>query len=1011
MGSTRLASKAVRLNPRGVSRALLTVWLATVAAFYLAPTEFLGALAWDVLIAACFGSVLWGLRYHRPAKAAHWKFFMAGMTTYLVGAGVATAESAVGHSPTLDTGISDVLTLIGYGFMVAALIVLARYRTPQGDFADLVDALIIVGGIALALWITWIGPAAAADGLTSAERTMAILLPMFNLILLTLLLRLTFTPGPRLASYWFLIAAVASSLVAAQWNLISIQHHTYGPGHPLEIFRMAAYLFASLALVHPSMKDLARVVPGAREMLGEPRLFMFAAALLAGPVAVMVRLYSGKMEDPIALVAGSTILFFLMLLRIWTLLKNLRRRERNYRDLFDNTIEGVYETQRDGRFVRVNPSLSTLLGYTSPEHLLEEAKAQNHWANPRQREELFATLQREGSIENFEFEARTLDGREIWCSMNARAVFDEMGVISGIQGMISDITEQRQAVQALRSSEERFRSLVQNSSDAIIVADSSLTISYVSPALKMISGWDPGRLEGESIAGVFSPAEVTEIEVVAKMKAVGPFSNRLLACKMPKDDGTSADVEVVVTNLLDDPTVAGIVMNIRDVSERVALEEQLRHQAFHDSLTNLANRSLFLDRLTHALVRSERTAETCFVLFLDLDDFKRINDSQGHTVGDECLISTAKRLLAATRASDTVARMGGDEFAILIENAKLSDATTLAERILDRMGEPLALGGRRISLSPSIGIAGASSSEDPKEILRNADVAMYLAKRRQRGSYEIFDPEMYREVVRRIDTETELRSAIEEGQFVIHVQPIIELDSKGAVGAEVLLRWDHPERGLVYPGDFIEVAEETGLIVPIGNWVLHQACDLLASWTTPSTERLTLTVNLSARQLRDPRLVEHARRALAGSGADPSRLVLEITESVMAENIDQTIVRLNELKSLGVKLAIDDFGTGYSSLSYLQNFPIDVLKIDRSFVSQLEGQEGASLAQAIVRIGESLSLTAVGEGIETQGQADALMQLGCQYGQGFLYAKPMPLDELTKYLDRWHSGPHLEVVV
>ncbi|MFP5298684.1 MAG: putative bifunctional diguanylate cyclase/phosphodiesterase, partial [Actinomycetota bacterium] len=391
--------------------------------------------------------------------------------------------------------------------------------------------------------------------------------------------------------------------------------------------------------------------------------------------------------------------------------------------------------------------------------------------------------------------------------------------------------------------------------------------------------------------------------------------------------------------------------------------------------------------------------ESSYVLFMDMDDFKRVNDSMGHSVGDEALISIAERLLICTRSSDTVARMGGDEFAILMESCSLTDATRLAVRIIEAMRQPLSLSTGHLQLSPSIGIAAASGEQEPKEVLRNADVAMYLAKREAQSHYQVFEQEMYTEVVRRIETETQLRTALDEDQLEIYLQPIVELASGRPVGAEVLMRWNHPDRGLIMPSDFIAIAEETGLIIDMGRWVMNQACELLASWASdPVLREMTLTVNISGRQLRDPKLLPDIGSILLRTGADASRLAIELTESVMAQNVEQTAIKLRGIQALGANLAIDDFGTGYSSLGYLQNFPLNILKIDRSFVRQLTSSEDSSLVKVIIGIGESLGLATVAEGIETEEQRRLVMALGCEMGQGYLFAKPAPVSDFRSFV-------------
>ncbi|MGH2792202.1 MAG: putative bifunctional diguanylate cyclase/phosphodiesterase [Actinomycetota bacterium] len=441
---------------------------------------------------------------------------------------------------------------------------------------------------------------------------------------------------------------------------------------------------------------------------------------------------------------------------------------------------------------------------------------------------------------------------------------------------------------------------------------------------------------------------------------------------------------------------------LTDISQRKALEEQLTHQAFYDALTGLANRVLLLERIEHAMRRAHRSEGRIALLLLDLDDFKTVNDSLGHVAGDDLLREVAMRLQSTVREVDTVARLGGDEFAVLVEDAESVDsATIVAERIIDILRTPIAVLEAECSVHVSIGIAvGSSEDTGAEELVRNADVAMYLAKGKGKSRYEIFEGHMHEAAVRRMQLKADLQRAVEQGELTVHYQPVLELGEDRISGVEALVRWKHPDRGLISPMEFIPLAEETGLIVPLGRWVLEQATMQARDWQLryPRHPALRMSVNVSARQLQHPGFVEDVSRALALSGLGAECLALEITESTLMADADGAVVRLGELKSLGVDLAIDDFGTGYSSLNYLALFPIDELKIDRSFVRPMAFGEGVELTQAIVRLGLSLDLRLVAEGIEEQSQLQRLRDLGCHYGQGYLFSPPAEPDALEELL-------------
>jgi diguanylate cyclase (GGDEF)-like protein/PAS domain S-box-containing protein len=561
------------------------------------------------------------------------------------------------------------------------------------------------------------------------------------------------------------------------------------------------------------------------------------------------------------------------------------------------------------------------------------------------------------------------------------------------------------AENAARQNEARFRSLVQHSSDVIIVTKQSGIIRFVSPSANRVFGYDPSQLMGQQLSHLLHPDDGDRAAIFFGEAARAPGVTGPTEWRFRQPDGSWLHAEILATNLLSDPTVRGIVLNTRDVSERKRLEEQLTHQAFHDPLTGLANRALFRDRVSHALALARRRGHPITVLFLDLDDFKKVNDSLGHAEGDRLLIAAGERFLCCARAADSVARLGGDEFAILIEHVDGSDGRAgLLERLSAAMEHPFRLSGNQVQISASIGVATASGDETADDLLRNADVAMYAAKRRGKGRSETYESRMYADVRSRLEMEAALREAIDRGELTLHYQPIVALDTGAVYGVEALVRWEHPQYGHLLPQHFVPLAEETGLIVRLGGWVMREACGQVQQWRRAYPEiSLSVSVNISGRQLQDAGITQEIQEALAQSGVDPGAVVLEITESVLMQQTESVLNRLRQLKALGLRLAIDDFGTGYSSLSYLQRFPIDILKIAKPFVDEVgAGVDKSALARAIVGLGETLKLRTIAEGIELAEQRAALIQLGCELGQGHLFAPALP----PEGIDRILAGPH-----
>jgi diguanylate cyclase (GGDEF)-like protein/PAS domain S-box-containing protein len=551
----------------------------------------------------------------------------------------------------------------------------------------------------------------------------------------------------------------------------------------------------------------------------------------------------------------------------------------------------------------------------------------------------------------------------------------------------------------LRASEGRFRSLVQNSSDIVVVLDENGRIGYESDAVERVLGHRAAERVGKPIFDLVHADDVRWLEGVLDGLAARPGGQATVEVRIRHADGSWRWMEGVGTNLLDDTHVRGIVLNYRDISERKSLEDQLQHQAFHDPLTGLANRALLGDRVAHALARRRPNREgNIAVLFIDLDDFKTINDSLGHAAGDDLLRAVATRLAACVRAEDTVARLGGDEFALLLEASTDESAAETAERVHAALREPIAVARLQLALSASIGIGIATAgTADADELLRNADVAMYHAKARGKGTSVRFETSMHTSAVRRLELQGALERAVERDEFVLHYQPIVELKSRRTVGCEALIRWRAPDGRTVGPGDFIPLAEETGLIVPIGEWVLGEACRQLAAWQRGTMPRgFRVAANVSARQLREPEIVDVLAALIRETGVDPSGLVLEVTESALLDEGEATADTIRRLKELGPRLALDDFGTGYSSLNHLRRYPIDVLKIDSSFVHQLgAGRDESALVRSVIRLGKTMRLEVVAEGVETEAQLERLLTLGARLGQGYLFSPGVPADVLT----------------
>ncbi len=669
----------------------------------------------------------------------------------------------------------------------------------------------------------------------------------------------------------------------------------------------------------------------------------------------------------------------------------LRESEERYRDLFENANDIIYTIDLAGNYTSVNKVGECVTGYSRTELCrlnFAQLVAPEHVA--RSREMMTRKLAGHEATTFYELEIVHKAGARVLLEVSTQLVYAH-GRPVGVQGIARDITERKQAEAALRVSEERYRELFENANDLIYTHDLKGNFTSLNNTGERITGYTRAEAVQLNIAQVVAPEYLQMArEMIGRKQAEGEAT--VYELEIVAQDGRRVPLEISTRLIFAAGQPVGVQGIARDITERRQAEEQLRLHALADALTGLPNRLLFTDHLTLAVEQSRRQpAQRFAVLFLDLDRFKMINDSLGHSVGDQLLIAIARQLEHCLRAGDTVARLGGDEFAILLNDiAHFDDAIRVAERVLHDLKLPFNLAGHEVFTSASIGIALSNNRyQAAEDVLRDADTAMYRAKADGKARYEVFDKVMDARVCALLQLENDLRRAIEREEFCLHYQPIVALADGRITGFEALVRWPHPERGLVRPAEFIAVAEETGIIIPLGRWVLRAACAQMRRWQaiSPAHAQLKLNVNLSGRQFTQTDLCGQIERTLAVTNFDPRCLQLEITESVLMENAQAIVPMLMRLRDLGVELAIDDFGTGYSSLSYLRRFPIQTLKIDRSFISGGD-DEDAEIVRTIVLLARNMRKDVVAEGIETPAQLAQLRALDCAYGQGYLFSAP-----------------------
>ncbi len=1028
---------------RNASWLYLGLGLLALGAYYAVPAVSGNGVLFNLIGLSSSIAIIVGVRKNKPSSKLPWMLFALGQLFFVTGDAFYYGYNALFGADVPFPSLGDIFYLSVYPSLIAGLLIIIRRRSPQGNRASLVDALILTIGLAVVAWTFLMAPYAHDASLTLLEKIVSIAYPLMDVLLLAVAIRLAVDGGLRRPALRMLVLSVVALLATdAILGLLTLQGG-YNEGGFLDAGWAAYYLLWGAAALHSSMRELDTPMPEQGSKLSWGRLgLLTAASLMASAVRIVQMVRRDQIDEPV-LIGASVALFSLVILRMSGLLKGSERAAARERSMREATRDLVSASRRDEVVEATIDSLHSLV-----------AEAEVRVAVLIDNGELQARARLGAEVQNWPLHASELtfldadalrskgllevDLKEVNLRVALRLdperklLIFPLFVRRQLRGLVFVASAERippemqwalqtltvQAALALesailseemhqRESERRFGSLVQHSSDLIVVIDPDTTVKYVSPSVQRILGYEVEEMAGAHFVEYIHQHDVDLAlsAIIERPELVQPTSEAI-ECRIRHANGTWLNFEILLTNLMNVENVSGIVLNARDVSERKAFESQLRHQAFHDPVTLLANRALFTDRVEHALARMTRDAGGIAVLFIDLDEFKVINDSLGHAAGDGVLRDVGARLLQCVRTMDTVARFGGDEFAILLEDTDQDrELAEIADRIFASFQDAIDVDDKEVFIGASMGIAvvdgedAMTSAAD--ELLRNADVAMYMAKREGKGRYCLFQPEMHANVVKRLELKGALQRAIERNEFELYYQPIMTLNPRRVAGFEALVRWHHPERGMILPGDFIPVAEETGLIGRLGEWVLGEACRhaCFLQGLFPSQPPLTMSVNLSVKQLQNPMLVEDVAKVLEESGLEPACLTLEITESVLVTDTDATIVKLHALKELGIKLAVDDFGTGYSSLSYLNRFPVDALKIDRSFVDGIEDDvESSALAAAIIKIGETLNLHTIAEGIETEGQLSRLQDLGCRLGQGYNFARPMDLDKAVEYL-------------
>ena len=680
----------------------------------------------------------------------------------------------------------------------------------------------------------------------------------------------------------------------------------------------------------------------------------------------------------------------------------LQEAERRYRELFEDSPVGLFRSTLEGEITEVNPAMATMLGFSGPAELKQRFRSMlDVYADPSERRHVVDRALRDGAFSHYETRVRDAQGNLRWVSTNVRLTRDANDQPAHFTGSALDVQDRREMQQALVSSENKYRTLVEQSHVGVFILDQGC-LTYANRALSDMLGFEPAELAGRDYHGLLAPEAADPVPTLRDDAADGEATRDFESCLLHRNgQRVYAQVSVWPVQVDGRRHLTGTII---DITRQREAESRLRYHANHDPLTGLPNRALFNRTLGERMLPGDRRGRFAYaVLYLDLDGFKWVNDSLGHGAGDRLLLEIARRLEDELGAEVMIARYGGDEFTLLpTGDCDYERAVAIARRVLALFERPFDIGGQQVFSAASLGIVlGRPDYETPDEVVRDADNAMYRAKAAGKSGFVVFDEGMHAEARSRLQLETDFRLALERAEFVLHYQPIVTLDGGHLVGAEALVRWNHPARGLLHPAQFLPLAEETGLIVDLDGWVMREACRQLALWRhhKPDWRGMVMNVNVDERQMGSPELTEEVFHLLQTYRLPPSSLRLEVTESVFRSGSNHAREQLQALKALGVGLAIDDFGTGYSSLEAFAASSFDALKVDQSFVRDVTiNPRHRAIVRTIIGFAKDLGLLLTAEGIETDEQREMLLELGCEFGQGMLFARPMPAEEFERRL-------------
>ncbi len=1010
-----------------MSAARLQAWfgawiVALTTVFYVLPAYSM--YSWAAIGLSGSIAVLVGIRRNRPARRLPWYLLSAVILSFTAGDTMYNIMTDFLGVQNPFPSLADLFYLIVYPMIAVALLIFTRVRSGTENRAALLDALVPTVGLGLLAWVFLIAPYVQDTDLSFTEKLVSTGYPLGDVLALAMLSRLLTTGGRKPVALKILALGVGSLLITDVFYGLRQLDGTWQVGGPVDAGWILFYTAIAMSALNPSMRTLTVADSAVQAMAGARRILVLSFAALIAPVVLLIEDIRGQVTDaPMIAIAAATV-FLLVMGRVAGLMRAQREilaRERTLRITGADLVAS--RSEQDAAEV-IRRAVAELMPADQPYvlHLYGQDVPADTAAgmSPMRRVDV-AGLPAEAAEPLAGYESALYIDVVIPARRAGLPARRKLVWLAADDSLLLVLEPSFQALMAQgimaierisltdevnrRSSEDYFRALIQSASDVIMIVSDDDTIRYASPSALPVFGRTD--LVGTSLYRLIAGTDHADLTHLLDELRSGRGSRDGVDLTAISGDDLLLQVEVTCRDLRDEPAVAGLVVTIRDVTERRRLENDLAHQAYHDALTGLANRTLFQKRLEQAALVAENTRTQVAVLFVDLDDFKEVNDSLGHAAGDQLLITVGRRIVEIAGPLNVVARTGGDEFAVLVEQVlDPADPELIAERIVQALTAPFEVsdgtgGTHMVGGAASVGIATSGDTDGISELLRRADVAMYVAKTDGKSTWQPYRDELHDAMMHRLEMRSALNEAVPGDQMRLRFQPIVDLPTGDVVGLEALVRWQHPHRGLLGPNEFIELSEENGAVVAIGGWVLREALHTFAGWrrSMPGNHLRYVSVNVSARQFRTPGFVDQVRAVLAETGAEPGWLLLEITESLVLHDADQVWQDLRELRAMGVRIAIDDFGTGYSSLSYLSQMPVDVLKIDKSFIDDiLDSAQQMALVETIVSLARTLDLAVVAEGIELDGHRDALVAMGCPYGQGYLFSKPVTPDEFGGWL-------------